>query len=141
MSSPLFPIRRSPISTSRTPPTASSTTSGTSVPAEDSPPLQPSSPNPPPKANPFPVSCPEFFQLFQPLPGLSTRQPSHGLLYQDQEERMRSPLAGPRETHLAQNPLPMRLPISPRHLNPLKNKSLKPDVYELHIPEQDASPG
>ena len=45
-----------------------------------------------------------------------------------------------RETHLAKNCLPMRLPISPRHLNPLKKSRLKPRDYELHIPGTDASP-
>ena len=45
-----------------------------------------------------------------------------------------------RETHLAKKYLQMRLPISPRRLNPLKRSSLKPHDYELHIPGTDASP-
>jgi hypothetical protein len=43
-----------------------------------------------------------------------------------------------RETHLAKKCLPMRLPISPRRLNPLKKSGLKPHDYEFHIPERDA---
>ena len=45
-----------------------------------------------------------------------------------------------RETHLAKNCLPMRLPISPHRLNPLKRSGLKPRDYELHIPGTDESP-
>jgi len=45
-----------------------------------------------------------------------------------------------RETHLAKKCLPMRLPISPRRLNPLKKSSLKPHDYEFHS-RTDASPG
>ena len=37
--------------------------------------------------------------------------------------------------------LPMRHPTSARHLNHLKNNSLKPRFYELHIRGLDASPG
>jgi hypothetical protein len=46
-----------------------------------------------------------------------------------------------RETHLAKKCLQMRLPISPRRLNPLKRSGLKPRDYELHIPGTDAAPG
>jgi hypothetical protein len=46
-----------------------------------------------------------------------------------------------RVTHLAKKRLPMRLPISPRRLNPLKRSGLKPRDYELHIPGTDAAPG
>ena len=42
-----------------------------------------------------------------------------------------------RETHLANKCLPMRLPISPRHLNPFKQNGLKPHDYEIHIPGTD----
>jgi len=45
-----------------------------------------------------------------------------------------------RETHLAKKCLPMRLPISPLPLNPLKKSGLKPHDYEFHIPERDATP-
>jgi hypothetical protein len=45
-----------------------------------------------------------------------------------------------RETHLAKKCLPMRLPISPHHLNPLKKSGLKPHDYDLHIPGRDATP-
>ena len=38
-----------------------------------------------------------------------------------------------RETHLAKKVLQMRLPISRRHPNPLKNRSLKPHDYEFHM--------
>ena len=51
---------------------------------------------------------------------------------------VRSPTT--RETHLAKKCLPMRLPISPPHLNPLKKSGLKPHDYEFHIPGTDASP-
>ena len=42
-----------------------------------------------------------------------------------------------RETHLARKCLPMRLPISPRRLNPLKKSGLKPHDYEFHKPGID----
>ena len=45
-----------------------------------------------------------------------------------------------RVTHRAKKCLPMRHPISPRRLNPLKKSGLKPHDYEFHIPETDASP-
>ena len=45
-----------------------------------------------------------------------------------------------RETHRAKKCLPMRHPISPRRLNPLKKSGLKPHDYEFHMPGTDASP-
>ena len=44
-----------------------------------------------------------------------------------------------RVTHLAKKCPPMRHPISPRRLNPLKKSGLKLDDYELHT-QTDASP-
>ena len=49
------------------------------------------------------------------------------------------PPARARVTHLARKALPMRHKISSQHLNPLKQRGLKPHDYELHTP-QDASP-
>lgn len=44
----------------------------------------------------------------------------------------------PRETHLAGKILPMRLPTAGHHPNPLKKRSLKRHLYELHT-RTDAS--
>ena len=41
-----------------------------------------------------------------------------------------------RETHLLKNPLQMRLPISPRLRNQLKNSHLRCPQLQLHTPGQ-----
>ena len=51
------------------------------------------------------------------------------------------PPARARVTHLARKALPMRHKISSHHLNPLKKRSLKAGVYELHTRDKHASPG
>ena len=62
----------------------------------------------------------------------------HGeaLYFQHRQPYFGSPTS--RVTHLAKKPLPMRHPIAGRHPNPLKKRSLKPHLYELHTPT-DAS--
>jgi hypothetical protein len=62
---------------------------------------------------------------------------SFGRPGQPPDQRYAAP-AAIREAHLAKKALRMRLPISPHHLNPLKNQSLRPADYELHTPDKHA---
>ena len=120
--------------------------------------LLPAAGCPPETTAPRPEPEPTFFvhqflpispQQFQPLTSLGpvtpifvcyTRIRRHQYLIPSIPSAPSSTPVTTRVTHRAKKCLPMRHPISPRRLNPLKKSALKPHDYEFHMPGTDASP-
>jgi hypothetical protein len=88
----------------------------------------------------YPQSLGSRGQPQRPTPTLAGSRIQLKLRHLHTRIRIIAPPRPLRVTHLAKKALTMRLPISRRHLNSLKKRSLKPHDYEFHIPGADASP-